>query len=60
MNKIRCNYCGDEIESKFTHDFKWCRCGRVAVDGGPSYLRRVYNIESDYTELSVEKQHEEN
>lgn len=54
INKIRCNHCGDEIESAYTHDFKFCKCGTVAVDGGRSYLKRSFtNSPDDYTELSV-------
>lgn len=53
-NKIKCNSCGDIIESCHRHDFKTCRCGRVSVDGGHSYLRRRFKESSkDYTELSV-------
>ena len=53
-NKIRCNFCQDTIESKHRHDFVFCSCGAVAVDGGKDYLRRVFNEnpERDYTELS--------
>lgn len=40
-NAARCKSCGDEIESRYTHDFVWCGCGEIAVDGGLSYLRRV-------------------
>lgn len=40
-NRIRCKLCGDVIESTHHHDFKWCSCGKVAVDGGHDYLRRV-------------------
>lgn len=50
-NKIRCNKCKDEIESTYRWDFKWCKCGSVAVDGGKDYLKRCGNDE-DYTELS--------
>lgn len=39
-NKNRCNKCGDEIESTHRHDFKFCKCGAVAVDGGLDYLHR--------------------
>lgn len=52
INKIRCNKCGDEIESTNTHDFKFCKCGAVAVDGGKDYLRRV-GYREDWEELSV-------
>jgi len=50
-NKIKCKKCGDVIESTHVHDFKWCSCGAVAVDGGREYLRRVGNKE-DWEELS--------
>lgn len=40
-NAIRCKKCGDVIESKTFHDFKWCKCHSCAVDGGHDYLRRV-------------------
>ena len=53
-NKIKCNHCGDIIESKGRHDFVTCSCGVCSVDGGHDYLRRgfVYS-EKDFTELSV-------
>ncbi len=51
VNKIRCNKCGSEIESYSVHDFKFCKCGAVAVDGGHEYLRRCGNLE-DITDLS--------
>ena len=59
INKIRCKRCGDIIESKTVHDFKFCKCGAVAVDGGTEYLRRCFiNTEDDYEELSeYEKRH---
>jgi hypothetical protein len=50
-NVIQCNYCKDIIPSKSVHDFRRCSCGRVAVDGGYEYLRRVGNRE-DWKELS--------
>ena len=33
-NAIKCNHCGNIIESESTHDFKTCSCGCVSVDGG--------------------------
>lgn len=50
-NKIKCKKCGDIIESKTHHDFRWCSCKSVAVDGGLDYLRRIGNKE-DIEELS--------
>jgi hypothetical protein len=51
LNKIRCNKCGDEVESTHRHDFKRCKCGEVAADGGLDYIRRMGGRE-DFTELS--------
>lgn len=54
INKIKCKYCNDVIESFYTHDFKWCSCGQVAVDGGHEYCKRTYrNSPDDFEELSV-------
>lgn len=53
INKIKCNYCEDVIVSEHRHDFKYCKCGKVAVDGGNDYLKRCYtNSPDDFTELS--------
>ena len=51
-NKIKCNLCKDIIESKHRHDFKYCKCKTVFVDGGLDYLRRGFNKPDDYEELS--------
>jgi hypothetical protein len=50
-NAVRCNHCGDVIESTYRHNFVTCSCGRVSVDGGFDYLRRCGDP-SDYTDLS--------
>lgn len=50
-NKIKCRKCGDVIESVSTHDFKSCKCGAVAVDGGHDYLKRC-GSPKDREELS--------
>ena len=51
INKIKCINCGDILESKTPNDFKRCSCGKVAIDGGHDYLKRIGNDE-DYIELS--------
>lgn len=38
-NCIKCTKCGDVIESKYTHDFRWCNCKNIFVDGGLEYSR---------------------
>jgi len=40
-NSIQCLSCKDEIESKHVHDFKYCSCGKCAVDGGKEYRKRI-------------------
>lgn len=50
-NAIRCLRCNDIIESTHVHDFKWCGCKNIAVDGGTYYLKRVGNLD-EYEDLS--------
>ena len=51
VNKIQCTNCQDILISHHHHDFKYCKCGQVAVDGGKSYLRRLGDRD-DWEELS--------
>ncbi len=54
-NCIRCKHCGDILESTNIHDFKFCSCGKVAIDGGKNYLKRSGNL-GDWEELSETKE----
>lgn len=38
-NRAKCLKCLDIIESKYRHDFVWCSCRTVFVDGGNAYWR---------------------
>jgi hypothetical protein len=49
-NALKCNKCGDVIQSTYTHDYVECSCGSTIVDGGNSYLRWGGN---DFTDLSI-------
>lgn len=40
-NAAQCRKCEDIIESTHRHDFVWCKCQSIAVDGGKAYIRRV-------------------
>jgi hypothetical protein len=40
-NSAKCLRCGEEVESKHVHDYKPCKCGAMAVDGGLMYLKRT-------------------
>ncbi len=50
-NRAQCNACKEVVESTAHHEFVTCKCGALSVDGGMSYLRRVFG-NSGYTELS--------
>ncbi len=50
-NRIKCLKCKEIIESFTVHDFKFCGCGNVFVDGGKDYLRRGGDL-LGYEELS--------
>lgn len=39
MYRVKCLKCGDIIKSYFRHDFKYCSCENIFVDGGGDYLR---------------------
>ena len=51
-NRAQCKLCGDIIESMHTHDFKWCKCREIAVDGGKGYIRRAAKDLNNIIELS--------
>lgn len=55
-NAIRCNVCGDEIESKLPYDDIQCKCKGCAIDGGLRYIRRKVRMGASYTELSIIKE----
>ena len=52
VNAIKCKSCNQEITSYFVHDFKMCKCGKVGVDGGREYLKRIGDV-GDYEELAM-------
>lgn len=57
QNSVVCDSCGEEVWSSSVHDFRYCSCGKIAVDGGMDYLRRVgdgkYNDTSYYMEDNI-------
>ena len=55
VNRIKCLKCGDIIISESVHDFKFCKCGSCAVDGGTDYLRRCGELENweDLSEVEI-------
>ena len=55
LNRAQCRSCRDVITSESLHDFRTCRCGKVSVDGGLAYLRRVYHGLEDVIEMAEYK-----
>ena len=49
-NIAKCAKCGDIIESMHVHDFVYCSCKAIFVDGGREYIRRGGN-EEDFIEV---------
>jgi len=53
INRVKCLHCNDIITSIHRHDFKYCKCGKIAVDGGSWYLKRSGDLKN-YEDMSVE------
>ena len=49
-NQAYCLKCNDGPYSAHVHDFQYCKCGAMAVDGGMEYLRR---LGSHYRDVSI-------
>lgn len=49
---MKCQCCGDIIESLSTHHFVTCKCGKCSIDGGKEYLKRIGNYVQDFIELA--------
>ena len=39
---IKCHKCGDTIYSRARHDFRWCSCKAIAIDGGTHYTKITF------------------
>ncbi len=44
---VFCKKCKQTIESNHLHDFKYCSCGAVGIDGGISSGNRILGNPSD-------------
>lgn len=51
-NSAKCLKCGAHITSRHRHDFRYCPCGAIFVDGGTDYLRAGGDLEY-YEDTSV-------
>jgi hypothetical protein len=50
---IQCKKCLETIESKHIHDFKYCACGAVGIDGGISSGNRILGNICDIEDRSI-------
>lgn len=53
LNQAKCLKCSDVITSSHRHDFVWCSCKSLAVDGGSAYSKRLFNKIGEWEELSI-------
>ena len=53
-NAAYCKKCDTVIESTHVHDFRWCPCKSIFVDGGKEYIRRGGDLDA-MEDLSVEE-----
>ena len=42
VNAFKCPKCAAIVFSRTRHDYRWCACKRIAVDGGLESSRVVY------------------
>ena len=43
VNAFKCPKCAAIVFSRTRHDYRWCPCKTIAVDGGLEYSRVVYD-----------------
>ena len=48
-DRLKCLHCSDIIQSMDVHDFKYCSCRSVAIDGGSDYCRLVFRDDARYS-----------
>lgn len=56
-SKIQCRLCKDIIQSMYRHDFRFCKCESIYIDGGSDYTRiggDLKNIEFDSSKFVTE------
>ena len=56
ISAIQCKKCGDTIYSRAQHDFRYCSCRTIAIDGGFDYVR-IIGDNKNMTEKKIEVKH---
>ena len=57
--KATCLLCNNTIQSQHRHDFKWCSCKNIFVDGGEDYFRFGYNSDKYVIEYTKQEKEDE-
>lgn len=56
VDGIRCLDCGDVVWSRHRHDMVWCRCKKVAIDGGKAYTKVTFtDTPPEYVEVLLDE-----
>lgn len=51
---VECLKCENIIYSRHVHDFHYCQCGNVAIDGGRDYYKINYNSPNSFKTVKIE------
>jgi len=54
VQAVKCPNCGDLIYSRATHDFHFCSCKKVFVDGGFEYFRCGFSPNKEPEVITIE------
>lgn len=51
ITALKCPKCRDLIYSRAVHDFHYCTCGSVSIDGGFDYCRMGHSKDLKFDDL---------
>jgi ribosome biogenesis SPOUT family RNA methylase Rps3 len=55
LRGLRCPKCKEVVVSLHVHDFRWCGCKSLAIDGGSEYCKIVTDNGVQFSDIeSVE------
>ena len=54
--RVFCTSCGDIIQSTYCHDFRWCSCRSISIDGGASDTKMSVAHGAKYIFLTPEEE----
>lgn len=54
QDAIECVHCEDIVFSVNRHDYRNCKCGKIAIDGGKDYTKISFQNKNDYILLTLD------